>query len=91
MKKKYNFNIRGIVTREEMEDFILEVNNCEFCNNGAFNLNLTEFFFNEDDEMGIAIIHTSYEKGVDINSKLGEMIDCEFCHYEIDYISIMPI
>lgn len=86
--KMYNFNIKGVVSQQDMEDFILEVNNCEFCNNGTFNLYLKEFSYNEEEDMGIGIIEVSYNGKVNIDEKLGEMINCEFCHNEIDYICV---
>lgn len=87
----YNFNIRGVITKQEMEDFIMEVNNCEFCNNGKFHLSYTEFFFNEDDDMGIAIVEVSYAEGIEVHDALVEMVNCEFCHEEVEYTSLMPI
>lgn len=91
LKKIYNFNIKGVVTQQEMENFIMEINNCEFCNHGTFDLSFTEFFFNEDEEMGMAIVEVFYERGINIHDALGEMINCEFCHDEVEHISIIPL
>lgn len=89
--EKYNFNIKGIVSQQDMEDFISEVNNCELCNNGTFNLYLKGFSYNEEGDMGIGIVEVSYKDKINIDKKLGEMINCEFCHNEIDYICVTLI
>jgi len=69
----------------------MEVNNYESCNNGVFNLRLIEFYFIKEDDMGVATVEVYYNEEININEKLGEMVGCEFCHDEIDYISIMRI
>lgn len=89
--KVFNFNLKSITTKKEMEDLFSEINYCEFCNNGSFKLLLKDFYYNEKDDMGIAIGEIYYDEKININEKLEEMINCEFCHTEINNMCITPL
>lgn len=79
----YALNIQGVKNHIEMDSIIMEINNCEFCNNGTFSINLKEFHFNKKVNTGVTIAEIIFNKGVDIQEKIIEMLNCEFCHSSI--------
>lgn len=89
--KKRIFEIKASVeSKEEIEDIILEINNCEFCNAGEFQIELIDFevIKNPGSTIGKGEIEITFKEDIDINSKLDELFCCEFCHNDIDYFLI---
>lgn len=89
--EKRVFKIKASVSsREEIEDIILEINNCEFCNAGTFEIKLikVEIVKKYGSTIATGEIELIFEENIDINSKLDELFYCEFCHNDLNYFSI---
>lgn len=79
MKKLYNLTIEGMKNKQDIEDFLTEVNYCEFCNNERFSLELKSFDYNEESNEGECIVYVSCDEDTCIKDALYEMVNCEFC------------
>lgn len=87
-KKLCLLTAEGVQTKEDMEERLLEINCCEFCNNDSFELRMLHFQLEEN--TGIVLLEVRANDGVDIQDKMWEMVNCEFCHSDIDSVSIQP-
>jgi hypothetical protein len=82
-KKLYLLKTEDIQTKEDMEERLSEINYCEFCNSGSFELSLLQFQLKKD--AGIALLEVRANNQVDIKDKMLEMVNCEFCHSDITF------
>lgn len=87
----YVFNIHGIKSNIEMNSILAKINNCEFCNNGTFHIDLKHFHLNRKANIGVTIAEIMFQKSIDIHDKIFEMLNCEFCHSDIGEIIVKVI
>lgn len=88
MDNLYDFKIEGVFKSEQLDSMLLEINNCEFCNDGAFCLHLKEGVFDAVNKVCTGVIEVICNEIISeiIEEKLNEMIFCEFCHNQADNI-----
>ncbi|WP_315069348.1 hypothetical protein [uncultured Clostridium sp.] len=90
MNKIYNFDLKGISTKEELESVTEEINNCEVCNDNNVILQVKEFKNDENRDLVIGTINIIYHEDVDIIEILAKIVRCESCHNSVSIIAITP-
>lgn len=85
MQKKFRLVGNGIKNKEELQDLIMEINYCEFCNKGAFYICIESFNYDKEKRVGESIISIDFNSDVDIQEKIIEINNCEFCNNDADH------
>ncbi|WP_394885023.1 hypothetical protein [Clostridium butyricum] len=88
MMKKGNIKINGKAQEGDIKDILMEINYCEFCNNGSFNISFQSSSYDCENNITKIDIEILFNKNINIEEKLNEMINCEFCQNEIEKIYI---
>jgi len=87
----YKITAVGITDEKIFREMIDEVNNCEFCNNGLYFLEIVKLTIDKKGNQVSAIVKSIYSKYVKIQECLMEMKYCEFCHNDEIGISIVSM
>lgn len=82
--KEYQFLIRGCSSIKDVQEYIAEINGCEFCNKGAFHLKLRNIPVKQED-FCTAIIEVKFKKIFDKRS-FRKIADCPNCHGDRDVL-----
>lgn len=75
--KHIDFKIYGVKGINNVEDVLMEMNECEFCNTGDLQFVLQEVSIEND--VGIGFLNVIYKDNINLKEKLSEIVCCEFC------------
>ncbi len=77
--KEYEFIFRGCSSIKDVHNYVSDINNCKFCNNGSFYLKLKNIPIKQKD-FCTAVIKVEFREGLKSKKKFRRMINCSFCN-----------
>lgn len=84
MKNEYIMIINAEMDKDDIKALIYEINSCEFCNKGEFEIIFKNLNYISKKNITNVNIEIKVNKRKNICEELFEMINCEFCHKDLD-------
>ena len=74
--KEYEFIFRGCSSIKDVHNYVSDINNCKFCNNGSFYLKLKNIPIKQ--KISTAVIKVEFKEGLKSKRNFARMINCSF-------------